>query len=370
MNKIIRFTFLLGLICPPFVHNASALSMKQFPDRHIDITEFGDEGGRGGALKRDEFFSRAATSLMFPLLMITTPEVAHGAAPVTSKDTDSLALIAKRKLRQKPPKVLRRKLSRDFAILLMRSSYNALDDLDCVPMFLIRSSEYGPYLSDLGPGMVQQGDLSDPFYFDFISYAQYATINREITEDPPSVFEENQAIDEGEGKPMNFVDVVVKRDPSLTNAMLGPEHSRIVGSVILDRLDEIFGQTDSAIPFIEKGSKPEPTDASLSPLTELLLAALQQLVNLFLVNGYAFGGNASLTAEGTNPWSAKGASFLISLNAPATLWGGKILQKEGAIISNSFVTKAATELIRRSGYEVASSIKYDGTTENISINIL
>jgi len=62
------------------------------------------------------------------------PDSSVAAGPVTEKETDSLGVLARRALRPKPPKLLRRKLSQDFAVLLMRSSYNALDQLDCVAM--------------------------------------------------------------------------------------------------------------------------------------------------------------------------------------------------------------------------------------------
>ena len=127
----------------------------------------------------------------------------------------------------------------------MRSSYNALDDIDVVGMdqfqrdfFLIRASEYETYKSNLGPGMVQQGDLTDPYYFDFISFVQYKTINREIKNNPLFVFEEQQIVppdNKGSSSslsqeeerndtaaPAVFVPVVVKRDPNLTNKMLIP----------------------------------------------------------------------------------------------------------------------------------------------------
>ena len=106
--------------------------------------------------------------------------------------------------------------------------------------------------------MVQQGDLTDPYYFDFISFAQYKTINREISQDPPYIFEEQQPMDEGDDVPQTFVPVLIKRDPTLRNDMLGPEHSHMVGSIILDRLEEVFGSSDSAIPKLEKDSKPDP----------------------------------------------------------------------------------------------------------------
>lgn len=173
------------------------------------------------------------------------PGVTSAAAPIESKDTDSVKALLQRKIRPKPLKVLRRKLSQDFAVLLMRSSYNALDDIDVVGMdqfqrdfFLIRASEYETYKSNLGPGMVQQGDLTDPYYFDFISFVQYKTINREIKNNPLFVFEEQQIVPpENKGSssslsqdeerndttaPAVFVPVVVKRDPNLTNKMLIP----------------------------------------------------------------------------------------------------------------------------------------------------
>lgn len=70
------------------------------------------------------------------------------------------------------------------------------------------------------------------------------------------------------------------------------------------------------------------------PLIERLLAALKQLVNLFLINGYAFGGSASIFAEGADPTISKGTKFLISLNAPAT-------RKSSA---TAFLSKACQQL--------------------------
>ena len=55
--------------------------------------------------------------------------------------------------------------------------------------FLVCQAEYMAYADSLGPGAMVQGDLADPNYFDFISFAQYTTICREIG-DPNSVFEE------------------------------------------------------------------------------------------------------------------------------------------------------------------------------------
>ena len=103
---------------------------------------------------------------------------------------------------------------------------------------------------------------------------------------------------------------------------------------------------------------------------ENLLLSLNQLVNLFLINGFAFSGRASIVSENPGLLDASGTKYCILLNAPATLWGARALQSEGATILNDFVFKAARELINRAGYEIASSsIKYEGATEETVFTI-
>jgi hypothetical protein len=79
---------------------------------------------------RNDFLQAAIGSAS----LVVFPYSSTAAAPITVQETDSLAVMAKRALRPKPPKLLRGKLAQDFAVLLMRSSYNALDQLDCVAM--------------------------------------------------------------------------------------------------------------------------------------------------------------------------------------------------------------------------------------------
>jgi hypothetical protein len=295
-----------------------------------------------------------------PLLAAASPAIA--ALPVTSGEADGLGARAERAIRAKPPKALRPKLNQDFAVLLMRSSYNALDEIDCVAMdqfqrdfFLIRQAEYEPYVNALGPGMVQQGFLVDPYYFDFISFAQYATISREIGQDPPFVFEEQQPVEVGEGEPQKFAPTVIKRDPRLTNDKLGMEHDKLVGTAILNRLEEVFGGTDSAIPNISPESKPD---------AETLLVVLSQIVKLFLISGFAWDGSISISKPPSAASSASGAQFCIELTSPATLWSGKALQLRRAFPTNDFVVKTVKIFLWRCGYSVASSsVKYDGNKE-------
>lgn len=325
-------------------------------------------------LLANTYCSLAAAAAASTTLALTTPlPPASAAEPIQARDTDSILAIARRKLRPKPPRILRRKLSQDFAVLLMRSSYNALDEMDCVAMeqfqrdfFLIRVSEYETYTKNLGAGMVTQGDLTDPYYFDFISFAQYKTINREVTQDPPYVFEEQQMVVQTEGgssssdeptsnTPARFVPVVVQRDPNLTNKMLVPTHDKKVGAKILDKLQEIFADTDSRIPTSYNNNEPGHSAT--------LLAGIRQIVNIFLLSGYAFKGNTDVatTTAGTT-------TYVVTLSASATLWSGKVLQQEGDPLNNNFLLKTLTEYIRRCGYSyenIKSSIKYEGTNEEV-----
>jgi hypothetical protein len=249
----------------PSRHGSSTVDAEAVVDRHRPSRHHEDSG-----VRRRILASIGGLVTAVPGATIR-PRASLAAGPVTARDTDSLLALARRRiLRPPPPKLLRRRLAQDFAVLLMRSSYNALDELDCVAMdqfqrdfFLIRSSEYETYAKAVGAGMVQQGDLTDPYYFDFISFAQYKTINRELTQGPPYVFEEMQLPSSGGGPtddddaaagPAKFVPVIVRRDPSLTNAMLVSTHSSKVGAKILDQLEDTFRQSDARIPRVNRNS--------------------------------------------------------------------------------------------------------------------
>jgi hypothetical protein len=81
---------------------------------------------------------RPSASLSRRQLLVATafvPRPAVAATPITLRETDSIGAIWERQLlRPKPIQLLRSPLNQDFGVLLMRSSYNALDQLDCVPM--------------------------------------------------------------------------------------------------------------------------------------------------------------------------------------------------------------------------------------------
>lgn len=100
----------------------------------------------------------------------------------------------------------------------------------------------------------------------------------------------------------------------------------------------------------------------------LVLSALTQLVKLFIINGYAWDGGATISKSSPGLDAAE-TQFTISLTSPANIWSGQALQLRnkatpGGGISNSFLLITAKEMMTRMGYEVASSaISYEGTKE-------
>ena len=356
MRAAIWYTLIAAIAC---FHSAAAFSTRSVLKKHVrPNTQLMMQH-----ISRRQFMVTTTMSSVAASTGLSRSALA--APPLTAEEADNFRARLERGLRTKPPRVLRQRMNLDFAVLLMRSSYNAVDELDIVAMdqfqkdfFLVRQAEYSFYADALGAGAMQQGDLADPNYFDFISFAQYATISREII-NPPAVFEEQQPVEVGEGQPQKFNAVVVKRDSSTRNSDLPRIHTEIVGNAILDKLNETFGHTASAIPKIEPGSRPD---------NETLLAAVKQLVNLFTLSGFAFDGKASVTQSGA---SIRDAQFSITFTSPATLWSGQSLAAKKAAVTNDFVLKTVKALATRAGYKVVNdSVKYKGNQEITTFSVV
>jgi hypothetical protein len=97
---------------------------------------------------RRKILSRVGSLSLIGIVAQIDP--ANAAAPITVAETGNVGALTQRAFRSKPPKVLRNTLNIDFAVLLMRSSYNALDQLNCVAMdqfqrdFFILVSDHVP----------------------------------------------------------------------------------------------------------------------------------------------------------------------------------------------------------------------------------
>ena len=82
---------------------------------------------------RRNFVSRVSYAVL-PTSLLLKGNEATAASPLSAEEADNFTARAQRALRPKPPKVLRTRMNLDFAVLLMRSSYNAVDSIDVVPM--------------------------------------------------------------------------------------------------------------------------------------------------------------------------------------------------------------------------------------------
>jgi len=242
--------------------------------------------------------------------------VAQGAAVVLGvpKSASALPVIGSV---PKIPRESRQRLNQDLAVVLMRSSYNATDELDFVAMdkfqkdfFLRRQNKWEDYRNDVkkatGGSSVMQGDLGDPFYFDFISFAQYDTINFEL-EKPAAAFEELRTA-EGETE-------VVLRSNDLKDSQLPDEHANRVGDAILDFIVDRFKDVDTTSRDLDTN--------------------INQLLKWLIVLGFA--DDLSFIFDGSNLQ----ARFL----GPANLWSLQALK--GRKLTNDFAAKVLAAYLRR-----------------------
>ena len=322
------------------------------------------------------------------VVVATHPDCSMAVAPITQKETETGMAKAMRFVRRSPPKILRQKLKQEFAVLLMRTSYSIVDEIDIVPMnqfqrdfFLIRTAEYEPYIQSLGPGYVKQGDLTDPSYFDFISFAQFLTINR-VLSDPAMVFEELQPIpttssssspaqirtettnvSDNDTTLQRFEPILVRR--TIMNDQLIPTFRAKFGAAVLQYLDETYRNTPIAITVSR-------SDAN-RPSIDAIQASLTQIVKLFLINGFAWDGRVEITPSASfNQWNAAAVvdgavdvTFCITLDSPASLWGNESLHRQRAMLTNDYMLYVAKEFIeQRTGYTVVSSlVKFQSNSE-------
>jgi hypothetical protein len=63
-----------------------------------------------------------------------------------------------------------------------------------------------------------------------------------------------------------------------------------------------------------------------------VIDAFDQLVKIFLLNGYAWDGMAKIVSSGP-----KGTEFCLTLISPATIWGGQSLQIGKNKLQNNFL---------------------------------
>lgn len=317
---------------------------------------------------RRDFLSKSSAACILGafsvVLPLATPQKAHAVVPLS--ETEAKAGIgggASRKIRPPSRKNCpRQDLALDFAVMLTRSSYIETAQLEIIPvnqlerdMYAVRTNEYQPYLKAVNAAgdVVRQGDLTDPYYFDFMSAVQYMTINRAL-EDPERDFEQLEPIINSDGtQSPDFKKVSIQR--KVPDNRLIPTYDERVGATILTFIQDRYKNTGIGLPQFDDAPRPGK---------ERMLQTFSQLINLFLINGFAWEGKAELVSE-----KGDGSStFRLMLQDPATLWSSQVLAK--APLRSDFLRKTAIQLVRTMGYSVTtSSTKLQGNSEITTLTI-
>ncbi|KAL1526222.1 hypothetical protein AB1Y20_014947 [Prymnesium parvum] len=260
--------------------------------------------------------------------MLPPPRGANAALPFTAASLpipdglrDRLELAARPKVRALP----RRRMDLDFAVLLMRTGYQVADELDFVAMnqfqqefFLFRQAEWERYREGLP--RLQQGDLSDAAYFDFISFCQHATIAAE----------------------MRRGSQVVARPAELANnAVLPAAHAERVGDVLLQKIYEKYERLAPKVP---------PSTQQLS--AELMCDGVRRLADIFEINDYMLSSRVERVPNGVE----------FALVVPATLWSQQVLALRGDL-RNDYEVKVVFAWFRRCNVPVTCTTRFEQGTQ-------
>ncbi|GMH79395.1 hypothetical protein TL16_g12037 [Triparma laevis f. inornata] len=273
-------------------------------------------------------------------LQIALPQSASAVSPINvdelsgqTRNLNAYKYELQRKKLPPPSLLLRPKINLDFAVLLMRASYQILDDFNLLPMnefqrdfFLLRSTSYKSYTSKLSNTIITQGDLTDPYYFDYISYAQYATINRAILK-PNLISIESQPVENSTTG--EFIDVPISIRSDLRDDLsIIPKLFRLeVGENILKWFDDRYNNTTASIP---KGN-PE--------------SAVRQIINLFRIQGFLTSGDVKVEKNVLN----------VGVEGSGNNWSMKCLKSEK--LNNDFIRMAIEAWGEREGNAKLNYVK-------------
>ena len=256
-----------------------------------------------------------------------------------------------------PPVFLRKTLEIALAVALLRSSYDAIDELNICAMdeFQIKSWKtrqlsYEAYKALIYPLAMEQGDLKNPLYFDHMSFSQYSTLNAILNRNngkPDMEFDEKLGFD-GEVKR-------VKRDENFpTRKELIPAFSYLVGRNIFNFFKNGFELTedkpfDGVPEFINlNGSK----TSSVTSDTKIV-DGVKALLQVFLNYGFCKEFQVSL----------RDGKLIVNVIGPAMLWSIGALENEGARVVNDYIGYTTSYYLYKSG--ITSKRRYAKTDSSM-----
>lgn len=221
-----------------------------------------------------------------------------------------------------PPAFPRRTLTRPLAVLLLRSCYEGLDAMDVCPMdawqarfWRSRADAWEPYIAartaaGASPARPQQGEITDPAYFDYISWAQWGAVDAALVDavatsrDGTTPFGFDEACDPETEAPCPYAGVRhVERGTPLPATLAGAraEFARAAGATALANLRAGFQGVSFDVPAVN------PTDPASAQ------AALAQIAGVLEKNGYSLSTEVKIDASTS--------SLTLRCDDPADLYG-------------------------------------------------
>jgi hypothetical protein len=245
------------------------------------------------------------------------------------------------------PNFLRKRLELALAVALLRSSYDAVDELNVIAMdrfqiqaWKTRQQTFEAYKQLIFPLAMEQGDLNNPLYFDHISYAQYSTLNQILNEGngrPAIEFEEKLGFD-GETK-------MIKRDERFsTRKQIIPEYAFLCGRNVYNFFKNGFELTDDkpfeGVPdfFVVDSS------SSNSSTSTKIKEAVDALMTVFLNYGFCKSFSTSFLEDDNDK-----KKLIFKVSGPAMLWSIGALENEGARVVNDYVGYCVSYFLYSSG---------------------
>jgi len=189
-----------------------------------------------------------------------------------------------------------------------------------------------------------------------------------VTLQPAQIFEEQQQVEEddndSEEEEGRFVTRIVQRKPEWSdNTILPTIHDQLVGEAIYNYLIQVFGNTSSAIPYLDVSSTNNALSSKVSNVQ--LLEMIQQVANLFVISGFAWDRQV------TSNTNKSTTSFQICLISPATLWSGQVLQQNKSYPTNDFIRKTLQVLFTKIGKTVLEwKVEYKDNQQEITTFVI
>lgn len=273
------------------------------------------------------------------------------------------------KSRPPPVRVPRKRMELQFAVQLMRNSYNAMDSLDFTPtdvfqrlQFLFRQNEWEAYKKD--HDTVMQGDLASPSYFDFISWVQFCTLNfcmDEATIDPFIEVVGSEAVSQ-KVEPLSMLD---------SRSKIEAVHAAVTGDGVLDYMLSTYPQSilPSGIP-LSGSSQATPGGRVVVPdkkrsVGEFLEAATL-ILDIFSVNSFLLNPSIKLVPQAQGSAAAGASIISLEQTLPANLWSLQTL-RQNKQLPNDFVLMVLQALARRMGLSLSAPLSVNLLPNNISL---